>query len=847
MNFIRRHGLTIGFVLALCVIAAIVLVSMRSSASSIAASRAVAHTLEVLTTLQEILAQVEHAETSQRAYVITGNERYADDAIETQPRVADTMARIAQLTSGNSAQSARVRLLGMAVDAKLQYLRHVIETRRRSGFEAARALATRGEGTKRMDRVHAIVRSMQAHERELLERGRAADEMQARNARIFLVAGATVDVLLVSFVFFMVRRDMRLSRELENAMRQSRDAALRAAEVRSQFLANMSHEMRTPMNAIIGMSGLLLDTRLDDNQRDLARTVRNSADALLTVINDVLDFSKLEAGKLAIEAYDFELRAAVEAIIDLFTEVAHQKGITLGILFDHDLPRFARGDAGRIRQVLTNLIGNALKFTTDGDVMVAVDRRERRASGMVVRFSVHDTGIGIDAGVLPRLFQPFTQADATTTRRFGGTGLGLAISKQIVEAMEGTIGVESTAGRGSTFWFEVPLGEAARDEASRELCLQSLADARVLVVDDNATSRRILLHNLSAWKMRTDEAESSDEAMTMLRRASGEGRPYALVLADLNLPRLSGVMLARLIKCERELESARVIVLTSTTDRLESGVMRVAGIDSTLTKPVKQSALFDAIVNALSGSLRVPQPPARVAPAPVMRSGVRVLVAEDNPVNQKVAVRQLERLGFAADAVANGIEAVEATARGDYALVLMDVQMPEMDGFAAAREIRRRETGKRTPIVALTANALTGDRERCLAAGMDDYLSKPIVESELARVLERFVPAVPVLDAHVLANLQVLGDDFFRELVALYLADTPRRLADIRAAAGRGDAAGVARAAHALLSSSGNIGAAKVRDLCIAIEASKEIDPALIRRLEEEYGKAERALRAQVS
>jgi two-component system sensor histidine kinase/response regulator len=852
MPFLRRNWLLLGFLLALCLVIAIVAVSVGGASDSARASRAVAHTHEVISTLREILAYVIEAETSQRAFVITGAEGYADESSGLRPRIGEAIGRLEALVQDNHVQVERVRLLRMAVDAKLRHVARLLETREKQGFEAARAVTLAGEGRQHMRRVSAIIETMTAHEQALLMRRQAASELEVRRARAFVFAGGAVDVLLLAAVFLVMRRDIRLSGRLRRAMQESRDAAIHAAEVRSQFLANMSHEIRTPMNAIIGMSGLLLDTKLDDDQRDLARTVRTSADALLTVINDVLDFSKLEAGKLAIETYDFELRRAIEAIVDLFSESANQKEVTLGILFDHDLPRYVHGDAGRIRQVLTNLAGNAIKFTTHGDVIIVVDARGRREGKLVVRFAVHDTGIGIDPEVLPKLFQPFTQADASTTRRFGGTGLGLAISKQIVESMGGTIGVDSTLDRGSTFWFELPLGEAALDEATREHSLQSLAEARVLVVDDNATNRRIALHNLAAWKMQTGEAASGPEALTILREAAAAGAPYDLVLTDMNLPQMNGVMLSRLIKCDRALEATHIIVLSSMAQKLEVPIMRVVGIDECLSKPVKQSALFDAIARSLSGAVREPEPAAPVAAATV-RTDVRVLVAEDNAVNQKVAVRQLQKLGFAADAVENGVEAIEALVDnatgnrqgGGYAIVLMDVQMPEMDGLTAARELRQR--GVQLPIVALTANALAGDRERCLEAGMDDYLSKPIVETELARVLQRFLG--PPLDAGVVAGLRELGDDFFTEIAVLYLDDAPLRMAEIREAAARNDAAAVASAAHALKSSSGNVGAEAVRQLCAELETAGGeglVDRRLLRRLEEAYVRAATELRQAV-
>jgi two-component system, sensor histidine kinase and response regulator len=845
MPFIRRYQLPIGFGLALIVMAGIVLISVRSLAQAHRAARDVAHTHEVISRLEQVLAQVEAAETAQRAYVITGSRVYVDESNAARPRIAAALTTLERLLAESPEQRARLVRLRAEVDAKLRIVDRQLIVREQQGFEAARAFTAAGTGKTAMDRVRALVEEMERYENDRLAQRRAQSALQQRNARLLLLAGAVADLALLGVVFFVVVRDQRLGRQLSKAMKQARDEAVRAAELRSQFLANMSHEIRTPMNAIIGLTGVLLDTRLDADQRELAQTVRTSADSLLTVINDVLDFSKLEAGKLAIEVADFELRPAVESILDLFSESARQRKLSLGLLVDHSLPRVVRGDAGRIRQVLTNLIGNAVKFTQEGEVVVTVDDK----SGEAMRFTIRDTGIGIAPDVLPTLFQPFTQADASTTRRFGGTGLGLVISKQLVESMGGAMGVESQPGRGSTFWFELPLvpGDAAK--AARVVSPESLSGLRVLVIDPNETRRRILEHDLGAWRMSAETVAGAHEALAKLREQAGAGEPFDLVISEYDLAEMNGLVLARLIKCDRAIADAHIILVTAIAGRIDPPILRVVGIDGCLVRPVKHSALFDAIANAVSGNAP-PRPdsqqPREAAP---LRSDVRILVAEDNPVNQKVALRQLQRLGYAADAVADGVEALEAVGRVRYDLVLMDVQMPEMDGFEATREIRR--TRSRVPIVALTANALAGDRERCLQAGMDDYLQKPFSEAELLRVLRAFVPqpqASP-LDEHVLDGLREVtggGDEFIRELAALYLDDAPSRLTEIRKAMRDSDAARLANAAHALKSSSGNIGAAAVRDLCTELEAAGRrgaVDARKVEQLEREFARAEEELR----
>ncbi|HEX7152836.1 MAG TPA: response regulator [Thermoanaerobaculia bacterium] len=848
-----RQKFAIGIGFAVLVVLLIVWVSSVSNHDSLEASRMVAHTHKVLTRLQQTLALVEAAETAQRAFVITGDASYAAESRAVEPRILANLRELDALVADNGPQVQRASLLSLAVAEKLRVVEHVLELRERDGFEAARAEVQTGRGKDAMRRVSSIIASMEAHERQLLLQRAELTARRTRFTRIWLIAGTLADLTLLAVISWLVWRDARRNRELASALKASRDAAIHAAEMRTQFLANMSHEIRTPMNAIIGMSGLLLETKLDDDQRDLAQTVRTSADALLTIINDVLDFSKIEAGKLSIEASDFELRATVESVIDLLGEAAHAKRLELGALFDYELPKVLHGDAGRIRQILTNLTGNAVKFTSRGDVIIHVAKLESHGDTVRVRFEVTDTGIGIPSEVQSNLFQPFTQADASTTRRFGGTGLGLAISRHLVEAMGGEMGVDSVEDKGSTFWFTIPLGIGAVDEVTRSHKVQALGGIRVLVVDDNETNRRLVRHNLGAWRMESDEAASGPEALTMLRQAREEGRPYALVITDMNMPEMSGTVLARLIKSDRELADTHVIVLTSLMNRLEPATMKMVGIDACLTKPVKQSALYDSIVNSMFREERAASRPPEPAPQRIaMRPNARILLVEDNPVNQKLALRQLQRFGCHADTAANGVEAVEAVSRIDYDVVLMDCQMPEMDGFAATREIRRREGGHRhTPIIALTANALEGDRERCVAAGMDDYLSKPLLEPELMRALARFIGEAEPLDAEVLANLrEVAGGDesFLGELAQLFMTDSPPRIEALRAAVERDDAEALAYAAHAFKSSSGNIGATRMHDLNAELEllgrsGSTEGARAKVEALVAEYARVADALR----
>jgi two-component system sensor histidine kinase/response regulator len=619
-------------------------------------------------------------------------------------------------------------------------------------------------------------------------------------------------------------KDISSYKEVEGALRSAKTEAEAAAKAKSEFLAKMSHEIRTPMNGVIGMTNLLADTEMSSQQREYTETVRRSAESLLLLINDVLDFSKVEARRLIFETIDFNLRETIEGALELLAETAQAKGIELAGFVLADVPTQLRGDPGRLRQVFVNMVSNAVKFTEYGEVVVSVANLAETETHADLRFEVRDTGIGIPPEVQPRLFQVFSQADSSTTRKYGGTGLGLAISKQLIELMGGQIGFNSVPGQGSTFWFTARF-EKQRTPAKTALEQINLSNLHVLIVDDNHTNRRILEDQMQAWGIRATCAAGAQEALEKLQDTTGPR--FDVVVLDMHMPGMNGISLAEVIKADPRLSCARIIILTSLGQLMDDAQLARLGIEACLVKPVKQARLYEC----LTGMRNMPKKQAENKPGPGAINGaqdapLRILLAEDNVINQKVAVAQLRKLGCTPDVAANGMEALEAARRSRYDVILMDCQMPQMDGYEASRQIRlheQTEGGKPVYIIAMTANAMQGDREKCLEAEMNDYLSKPVKDTDLKAALVRSQAAsaidkteeeeTEVLLAETIGGEALLdverleaaaNDDpeMVKELVDLYFAQAQDLMNGLRAAINSDSAKDVDHFAHKLVGAS---------------------------------------------